>query len=66
MAVSEYIKEKNCIMNLESSDKDGSIKEIANKLSGQGKIKNKEKFIKDVLEREFLGSTGIGNNVAIP
>ena len=66
MAVSEYIKEKNCIMNLESPDKSGAIKEIANKLSDQGKIKNKEKFIEDVLEREFLGSTGIGNNVAIP
>ncbi len=66
MAVSDYIKAKNCIMDLTCSDKDGVIKEIANKLSDDGKIKNKSKFIKDVLERESLGSTGIGNNVAIP
>ena len=66
MIVSDYIKEKFCIMDLQSQDKEGAIKEVAQVLDGAGKVVDKEKFIADVLEREELGSTGIGNNVAIP
>jgi fructose-specific phosphotransferase system IIA component len=35
-------------------------------LAPTGKIKDNEDFIKHILEREGLGSTGIGNRVAIP
>lgn len=66
MLVSNYLKENFCIMDLKSSDKAGVIKEIAESLSSEDKLLNKDKFIQDVLERENLGSTGIGNNVAIP
>lgn len=66
MVVSDYLKGKFCVMELKSEDKEGAIKEVAEKLSASGKISNEEKFIKDVLERESLGSTGIGNNVGIP
>ncbi len=66
MLVSDYLKEKHCIMNLKSEDKACSIKEIAKMLADSRKLKDEEKFINDVLEREALGSTGIGNNVAIP
>ena len=66
MIVSDYIKEKFCIMDLKSQNKEDAIKEVAQVLDGSGKLIDKEKFINDVLEREELGSTGIGNNVAIP
>ncbi|MCQ9205082.1 MAG: PTS sugar transporter subunit IIA [Omnitrophica bacterium] len=66
MLVSNYLKENFCIMDLKSSDKAGAIKEIAESLSSTDKLLNKEEFIQDVLERENLGSTGIGSNVAIP
>jgi len=66
MIVSDYLDEKFCVMNLEAEDTKGAVKEITEKLAGSGKLLNQEKFIKDVLERESLGSTGIGNNVAIP
>ena len=66
MIISDYIKEKFCTMDLQSQDKESAIKEVAQVLDGAGKIVDKEKFIADVLEREELGSTGIGNNVAIP
>lgn len=66
MKVSSYLKESFCIMNLESQDKEGAIKELAQKLNLSGNILDEDRFIKDVLERETLGSTGIGHNVGIP
>lgn len=66
MAVSEFLKEETCILNLKATNKKGAICEISQKLEQTKKIKNHNKFIEDVLKREKLGSTGIGNNVAIP
>jgi len=66
MVVSDYLKEKFCQINLQASDKEGAIKELAEILNAGGKIIDQEVFMKDVLEREELGSTGIGNNVGIP
>jgi fructose PTS system EIIBC or EIIC component len=66
MKVSDYLKEKNCIMELVSVDKDGAIREIADCLDADGKLLDKVKFVLDVIERESLGSTGIGNSVGIP
>ena len=66
MKISEYLCEDCCIMGLQSKDKDGAIREIAQKVSSTGKVLDVEKFIGDVLERESLGSTGIGNNIGIP
>ncbi len=66
MRVSDYLREKFCIIDLKAGDKESAIREVAQKLADAGKITNPEKFTKDVLEREGLGSTGIGSNVAIP
>jgi fructose-specific phosphotransferase system IIA component len=66
MKVSDYLKEDFCIMNLKADKKEAAIIEIAERLKLSGNILDKEQFIKDVLERESLGSTGIGYNVAIP
>jgi len=66
MKVSEYLREDCCVIGLAAKDKEGAISEIAKKLAVSGKIVNVEKFIADILERESLGSTGIGNNIGIP
>lgn len=66
MKISDYLKKEFCIMDLKAQDKEGVIREIASCLTVNGKIKDKEKFIQDILERESLGSTGIGHRVAIP
>ncbi len=66
MVVSDYLKEKFCLVDLKATDKEGAIKEVAGVLGAAGKIIDQEVFIGDVLEREELGSTGIGNNVGIP
>ena len=66
MKISEYLKEEFCIMELKGKTKEEVIREIVNVLNKSGKIKTIDKFIKDILDRESLGSTGIGYNVAIP
>lgn len=53
-------------MGLKASKKEAAIREIALSLVPSGKVKETDKFIGDILEREKLGSTGIGNGVAIP
>jgi len=66
MKISNYLKEEFCIMDLGAEDKEQAIRKIADKLNDGRMIVDKESFIKDVLERESLGSTGIGHSVAIP
>jgi len=66
MKVSDYLRGEFCILDLKAQNKDEAVREIADNLSASKKILNTEKFISDVLERESLGSTGIGNNIAIP
>ncbi len=66
MKVSDYLEQDCCVMDLKAQDKEGAIGEIVEVLTSRGKVAKEDKFIKDVLERESLGSTGIGNNVAIP
>ena len=66
MKISNYLRKEFCIMDLKAQDKKGAMREISHKLSSMGKVIDEERFIKDVLERESLGSTGIGHNVAIP
>ncbi len=60
---------KNCInLNLEAKDKVGHIKEMVALLSAAGKITAGKSDIicEKIMEREKMGSTGIGDGVAIP
>lgn len=66
MIVSNYLSEEVCLLDLKATDKESAIREIAEVLVSTNKVIDQEAFIKDVLEREELGSTGIGNNVGIP
>lgn len=52
--------------NLKSTTKDEVINELAGMLLNDGKISNKDEFIKAVYKREEDFSTGIGMGVAIP
>lgn len=66
MAVSNILRKESCILDLEAKNKKEVISEIGEKINKTKKIKNYKQFIKDVTEREKLGSTGIGNKIAIP
>lgn len=64
--VSVLLKEKFINLNLESTTKKEVILELAGIVGQSSKLKNKKAFFEAILERESLGSTGIGCGVAIP
>ncbi len=66
MKLSEILHENLIRIPLNKSDKTEIIHEMIDLLNSAGKIKDREKVLHSVLEREKMMSTGIGNNVAIP
>lgn len=53
-------------LNLQEKNKEKLISKLVGLLAKSGKLKNKKSFLRAILEREKMGSTGIGNGVAIP
>lgn len=66
MKFTDFLSKEYCLMNLKAQTKEEAIRELAAVLNNMGKVRDYEDFIKHVMEREKLGSTGIGNRVAIP
>ena len=66
MKITDFL-EKNCIiMGMKSRTKEEAIKELLMKLKENGYIKNEKEILEAVMEREKLGSTGIGQGIAVP
>lgn len=57
---------KNIKLNMTARTKEEVIEELADLLVQDGAVTNKQDFIRDVLLREELGSTGFENHIAIP
>jgi len=68
MRILDFLNEKAVAADLKSQDKTSVIKELVDLLikSGQLKPRDKDAVVKVLLNREALGSTGIGQGVAIP
>jgi fructose-specific phosphotransferase system IIA component len=66
MKISQILNEDFIILNIKGEDKDEVLAELVEVLDQNGKIKDKEHFLQAVLEREKLGTTGIGKGIAIP
>lgn len=68
MKIMEFLCEKAVDANLKSTDKRGVIEELVELLIKAGKVKDKDKskIIEILLNRESLGSTGIGQGIGIP
>lgn len=64
--ISALVKEKTIELELKSTDKKKVIAELVDVVARSGKLKDKKDFLRTILKREKLGSTGIGNGVAIP
>ncbi|MBN2372741.1 PTS sugar transporter subunit IIA [bacterium] len=52
--------------DLKADNKEDVLREMVNLLYNAGKINDKEKALEVLLDREKLGSTGVGYGVAIP
>ena len=68
MKIMEFLNKKAVTVDLKSTDKEGVIKELVDLVVKAGEIrpKDKEEIVKILLDRELLGSTGIGQGVGIP
>lgn len=66
MKIMEFLNEKAVTIDLKAKDKPGVVRELVDLLAKAQGIRNKEEIIKVLLNRESLGSTGIGMGVGIP
>lgn len=66
MNISELIQKDLVTSNLKSHNSEGVISEITEQLYRKRKIKDKKQILQSLLKREKLGSTAVGNGVAIP
>jgi PTS system nitrogen regulatory IIA component len=66
MRIKDLFKKEFIILSLSSRDKVGVILELVNCLTSQEQLIDAQEILKVIIERENLGSTGIGEGVAIP
>ena len=66
MKLAEILDEGNIIADLRAKDKRGVLEELTETISKQEPSVDKTALVKVLVERERLGSTGIGDGVAIP
>lgn len=62
--ITDYMSEQLILLNLKAKNKDEALKELSALIGKSEKIE--DVIYKALLERENLGSTGIGKGVAIP
>ena len=66
MEVKGYIREELINLDLLSEQKDDAIRELVQLMENAEGMVDFERFLEDVFERERLGTTGIGDEIAIP
>ncbi|MBL7157430.1 MAG: PTS sugar transporter subunit IIA [Candidatus Omnitrophica bacterium] len=68
MKIMDFLNKKATTVDLKSRDKKGVIRELIDLVvkAGEIKPKSKEPIVKILLDRESLGSTGIGQGIGIP
>ncbi|MCM8805764.1 MAG: PTS sugar transporter subunit IIA [Candidatus Omnitrophica bacterium] len=66
MKISEFITEKEIIIGLKSTEKQDVLDELLQVLEKNGLLQDRKQVLETLLEREKLGSTGIGQGIAVP
>ncbi len=68
MRFEEFIVVDSINPNLQATDKEGAIREMASSLVKAGKLPEDDydSLVRAILKREELGSTGIGRGIAVP
>jgi PTS system nitrogen regulatory IIA component len=64
--IRDLLQDDLVIEEIKATDKIGVIREFAKILQATGRVTDAEALVRVLLERESLGSTGIGDGVAIP
>jgi len=66
MKVKDFLVPKAVTIDLKATNKEGVIKELLSLLAKAGAVEDEDKLFKVLMNRESLGSTGIGQGVGIP
>ena len=66
MKIHEILVQQGIKIGMESTDKEGALKELAAVLAKIANVGDQKAIVKSLIERENLGSTGIGQGIAIP
>ncbi|MDH3217033.1 MAG: PTS sugar transporter subunit IIA [Candidatus Krumholzibacteria bacterium] len=66
MRLSELFNTENILLDVEPRSKNELLEYILDDLNAKGMIRDHDRSLRDVIEREKVMSTGIGNGVAIP
>ncbi len=66
MKISELVQKELVTVHLKSHTSEGVIAEIVEQLYKNRKIKDKKQVLESLLKREKIGSTGLGEGIAIP
>lgn len=66
MDLSKVIRSETIKLDMEATTKEEALQELTTLLFNVNAISNQENFLKDVFYRESIGTTGIGNGIAIP
>ena len=64
--MADYFTEERIILDLKATDKAGAMAELGVVLETAPEMKDYGRFIEDVMEREKMATTGIGNGIALP
>lgn len=65
-ALSGYLTERTVRPRLVASGKEAAIREMAELLAASGKVTDVEGLVRAALAREELGTTGLGEEIAVP
>jgi PTS system nitrogen regulatory IIA component len=65
MKILDVLQKETILDNLKSRDKKGLIEELSKPIALQAGVKH-EHLVRMLMERERLGSTGIGDGIGIP
>ena len=66
MKIADYLTKNDILSQLHATSREGVLKEMVAHLKKTGKIDDADELVEILLDREVLGSTGIGHGVAIP
>ncbi|MBF0196101.1 MAG: PTS sugar transporter subunit IIA [Planctomycetes bacterium] len=68
MSFSELLAKNSIIYKLEAGTRDEALSEILNHIQGNGLLQDGtyDEILEKLISREELGSTGVGNGIAVP
>lgn len=64
--LSGYLTEQTVKVSLDARDKEAAIREMAGLLARSGKVADGDELVRTALRREEQGTTGLGEEIAIP